>query len=363
VTDTGIGIPLDKQQAIFDHFSQVDSTISRRFGGTGLGLSICRQLVHLMEGKIWVESDVGKGSVFFFTLKLMPGNPAKVRETGRASCGATGRSLQILVAEDNPVNVEIALHFLSQMGHRVRVAENGRDAIDALRAEPCDLVLMDVEMPVLDGFEATRKIRSGEAGDDRRKVPIIAMTAHAVSGFREQCLNVGMDDYLTKPVEPEKLADAVRRIAMEAGAPPPVVNVGISDVYVEANRPSVATLGDEQDAVLHLDLKKAMKLYNDNESLIRILCSVFLQEAPGIVEKMKDAIVAEDLETVRLNAHSLKSSSAAIGAGICSSLSARLEQSAKKRDALAVGNEFHELAAEFAIVKTLLQSREGIQAC
>ncbi len=264
VSDSGIGIPFDKQQTIFEPFSQADSSTTRQFGGTGLGLSISKRLVKLMSGEIWVESPVqdntsserqtngtgnnaqsGPGSAFHFTIvfklnkelhHLTPdtGDDSslhrnEVKDSGRnknkseiskknnnrdphatkqAKSGGVARkenhTLRILLVEDNKVNQLLMLRILKKMDIEVDVADNGEVAVNKFQKNEYDLILMDVQMPVMDGFDATRKIRQLET-ERGNHIPIIALTAHALKGYKEKCLSAGMDGYLTKPIQPKEL--------------------------------------------------------------------------------------------------------------------------------------------------------------
>jgi signal transduction histidine kinase/CheY-like chemotaxis protein/ligand-binding sensor domain-containing protein len=210
VSDTGIGIPESERGTLFTPFYQVDSSTTRRFGGTGLGLAIAKQLVEAMGGQIGVESEQGNGSTFWFELQL---SRQKLDEPSqsRARTAAPERQALVLVVEDNAVNQTLARVLLERMGHRVEIASNGREAITALESAAYDLVLMDIQMPEMDGLEATRRIRSAESTVLDPDVPIVAMTAFAMKYDRERCLAAGMNDYLTKPVLPEKLEKAVDR--------------------------------------------------------------------------------------------------------------------------------------------------------
>jgi signal transduction histidine kinase/CheY-like chemotaxis protein len=224
VTDTGPGIPLSDQEIIFEAFTQADASTTRRCGGTGLGLTISRRLAQLMQGRIWVESQPGAGSTFYFTAAFQPAKSlaeaADRAEAENALVQAASlpaappvnpRSLHILLAEDNVVNQKVAVSLLGKWGHHVEVAANGRQALEALAKAAggsFDLVLMDVQMPEMDGFEATASIRARDQALGTH-TPVIAMTAHAMAGDSERCLEAGMDGYVSKPI---RGADLVREI-------------------------------------------------------------------------------------------------------------------------------------------------------
>ncbi len=212
VRDTGIGIPIDKQEEIFEAFKQADVSSTRRYGGTGLGLAICSQIVRLMGGRIWVKSEPGRGSQFHFAVlfaKAEEGAPEHGQaensvEVVSAAGVPTKPKLRILVAEDNPINQCLAMRLLQGEGHMVEIARNGREAVRGHAETDFDLILMDVEMPEMDGFEATRKIRRAESAMGQH-IPIVAMTAHAMKGDQERCLAGGMDFYISKPVRKTEL--------------------------------------------------------------------------------------------------------------------------------------------------------------
>jgi CheY-like chemotaxis protein len=215
VRDTGIGIAKDKQQAIFEAFTQADTSVTRQFGGTGLGLSIAARLVERMGGRIWLESEVGAGSTFHFTaqVKLISTLEAASEPAGGTPPGSTPRTrLAILIAEDHPINRHLAARLLEKLGHSVVLAENGREAVEASERQAFDAILMDVQMPEVDGYQATAAIRSRERERGQPRTPIIALTAHAMKGDREDCLAAGMDGYLSKPIQPTELREMLEGI-------------------------------------------------------------------------------------------------------------------------------------------------------
>jgi PAS domain S-box-containing protein len=212
VSDTGIGICAEKQKNIFEAFVQADTSSTRQYGGTGLGLAIVSQLVALMQGRIWLESKPGDGSTFYFTARfdLAIAAPTKDETRSREECitAAPMAKLHILIADDNLVNLRLARSLLVKQGHSAVAVGSGREALAALEQQNFDLVLMDVQMPDMDGFETTKAIRAQER-ISKRHLPIVAMTAHAMIGDRERCLAVGMDSYVTKPVDATKLFTAI----------------------------------------------------------------------------------------------------------------------------------------------------------
>ena len=220
IRDTGIGIPEGKRKSVFDAFMQADGSITRKHGGTGLGLAISAQLAVLMHGTISVESRVGEGSVFHFTAEFgvltgtmpaqLPAPPAPKTHS---------RSLKVLVVEDNAVNRRLASKLLEKRGHRPEVACDGQAALEMMARQSFDLILMDVQMPEMDGFQATAAIREREA-ETGAHIPILALTAHAMKGDRERCLDAGMDGYVSKPIQSSELFAAIDALA--APSEPPV---------------------------------------------------------------------------------------------------------------------------------------------
>jgi len=221
VRDTGIGIPDDKRAAMFERFSQADGSITRRFGGTGLGLAICKRIVTLMNGAIDVDSQLGKGSVFWVDVELPMAShlaaEASAHAVAHSTGRATGREVRALVVEDHPVNQELLRILLETVGVCVDIASDGAQAVEAYRSKPYDIILMDVQMPIMDGPEATRRIRALESADAARpnpsgpgaRIPIIAMTANVMSDQIDAYLDAGMDAHLGKPIESSALIETV----------------------------------------------------------------------------------------------------------------------------------------------------------
>ncbi|HEY9773568.1 MAG TPA: ATP-binding protein [Planktothrix sp.] len=260
VTDTGIGISPEGAEKLFQPFVQADGSMTRRYGGTGLGLSICKSLVDLMHGKIGVTSSHKKGSTFWFQLRLEPATIARAVEqpeaSGRYKVLAPHEACVILIAEDNPVNARLAALQLKRLGFQADIATNGVYAVRAIEHKSYALILMDIQMPEMDGFEATKIIREAETNLGIH-IPIIATTAHAMSGDADKCLSAGMDDYLTKPLSLPALSSMLKKwipakdslppnrslakiAEIAASGPPPTVPVINSDVTVRLKPPAVA---------------------------------------------------------------------------------------------------------------------------
>jgi signal transduction histidine kinase/DNA-binding response OmpR family regulator len=280
VSDTGIGIPRHKQAAVFELFTQSDNSITRRYGGTGLGLAIVSKLVRMMGGRVWVESEEGHGSRFHVTITLA--RPSAEAVLARASREVPDKQppafLRILLAEDTPVNQVVTVSILEKRGHRVSLARNGLEALEKLEKQPFDLVLMDVQMPVMDGLEATRRIREREKATGRH-IPVIAMTAHALSGDREMVLGAGMDDYLTKPIDTQKLFATIEHYIRWAGAPAGAWN---PDDFSER-------LGGDREI-----LKKVVALFEEDRTRLQ--------------REIREAVIRNDARALEHAAHALRGS-------------------------------------------------------
>jgi PAS domain S-box-containing protein len=298
VRDSGIGIPADKQRTIFEAFAQGDSSVTRNYGGTGLGLTISTRLVAMMNGRLWVESQEGQGSTFHFSAVFDNAGPraCSPKETAvRTNSLEPEAPMNILVVEDHPTNQRLVLTLLERWGHRATLAEDGRHALAQLALHRFDLVLMDMQMPVMDGLETTRRFRTQEQG---RRTPIVATTANAMRGDRERCLDAGMDDFLAKPFKSNQLQGILRKFA------PP---------------------GPAADAFDY-----GASLLREDEEIISIVAKEFLAACPNDLATLRTAFEAGDRELFERTAHSLKGNCAIFGASPMVQIARRLEIISRK---------------------------------
>ncbi len=336
VHDTGIGIPQERLDLLFRPFSQVDPSATRRHGGTGLGLAICQRLVGLMGGRIEVETALQRGSTFRVLLPLEATSPVR-----RPACAA--RPLTVLVVEDNAVNRAVALRLLASLGHVAEVATTGAEALLALERRAFDVVLMDVQMPGMDGHEATRRIA---ARFPRERRPwVVAMTASAFPGDRERCLEAGMDDYVSKPVGLAELERALSRsVAGQGGRPPaaPAEPPPREEQVVDGTNLAVLQAGADGDAA------------------VAELIDLFLEDLGPSVEAIRAAVTARAASRLVGAAHALKGSCGSLGANALARVVALLEAAGRSADLDGAGKLLPDLERELARARAaLLAMRPG----
>lgn len=338
VADTGRGVPEPERERIFEPFIQAEAGDSGRHGGSGLGLSIVRQLAEGMGGRAWLECPAGGGSVFRFTVRLARACGEEVRGPAEAPPPARStRSLSILLVEDHPVNRTLARVLLERRGHRVAIATNGREAVEATAETAFDVVLMDLQMPEMGGVEAARRIRAAEAGG-RGRTPIVAMTAHAAARDREACRAAGMDDYLAKPFEPDRLLQVVEAAA--AGRP--------------AGQKVSSGAADESEDVL--DGADGLRRAGGDVALYRESLRLLVEDAERRVVEMREAAGAGRPEAVAAASHAVKGAAGVSGARALQAAAARAE-----RAAWAGGGDALEDAVA-GVIQEIERLREAVEA-
>ncbi len=359
VEDTGSGIPADVLDDIFAAFTQADASTTRRFGGTGLGLAICKQLVEMMGGAIGVDSEVGRGSRFWFTVPLQRANAPDLRLEPKASLARPKEigldemqpiNAHILLAEDNLINQNVACTALEQLGCTVDLATNGKEAVKAANSRHYDLVLMDCMMPEMDGFDATRTIREAEkASGEQRRIPIIALTANALSSDRENCLAAGMDDHIGKPFRMMELQERLLKWLSEEEEPVGRTDVDSSGSWQEAFTPDIFDIATVNEL-------NRLKGGDQSKFAAADLFESFRVEAEKQVAALGSAISNQDCVLVRDLAHTLKSSSAAIGAKRIQSQAGVLQKLAEQRTLTGAADVHTEIAASFSELVGALNS-------
>ena len=395
VSDTGIGIPASARDRLFHSFSQADGSTTRRFGGTGLGLAIVKQLVEAMGGQIGVESVHGQGSRFWFTVLLERPSQTAAADAAAAARAAShgqgspdrrplsaspGRRGRILLVEDNEINREVALGMLDMLGHRTETATNGREAVEAWGKAAYDLILMDCQMPEVDGFEATRLIRERESaagtrsegrgtGQDfleprtsnpassaPRRVPIIALTANAIRGDRNLCLEAGMDDYLSKPYTQDQLRDVIAHWlpaspvdkgeqAMSTpieGTAAPTAEPSASDAAASVNKQAWEAI-------------RALQRPGQPDLLGKIL-GMYVNDSRELIETIRQALEQQDAQAVFRAAHTLKSSSGNVGAAGLAERCKTLESLGRQNQLNQAPELFRQIEAEYATVLNVLDT-------
>ncbi|HSZ14745.1 MAG TPA: ATP-binding protein [Solirubrobacteraceae bacterium] len=366
VSDTGVGIDADQAARLFEPFEQADQSTTRLFGGTGIGLTIAREIAQRMGGAIGAEPRACGGSTFWFTAKL-PAAAAlpRPRHAGAAADAVTDRPSHreraprptaiadpgwplVLIAEDDRVNDAVACALLAKQGLRAVVAHNGREAVEMALATDYAAILMDCQMPEIDGYEATRRIRDAEHG---RHVPIIAMTAHSMTGDRERCLEAGMDDYVSKPVRPEELA-AVMTHQLSGGEQTPQLRAASGRAQPAPGAAVGGPASELFDEAVVRELRQALAM-DERQGLIH----AFIASLAGYVAEIVDASRRGDTSERGRVAHLLGGSGASLGAKRLALSCQRLEQSGSDQDPAVGAEQLAELDAAATLTRVALPGR------
>jgi len=352
ITDTGIGLSNQQQKRLFDRFTQADGSTTRKFGGTGLGLSISKQLVELMGGQIGVESKLGEGTTFWFTLYLEQVEPAEtiLQSPSNHTNTTTQFEARILVVDDNTTNQLVAQGMLEKFGAIVDIAGNGQEAIHALEQLPYDLVFMDCQMPVMDGYQASGVIRNPLSQVKNHQIPIIALTANAMQGDKTLCLAAGMDDYIAKPIDPIKLSSALQQWlpeqcqkSMEQATNATDGARAMEDTKIDQNKS-----GKPTETLPIFDYASMRARLMGDEALVKTIAEAFLNDLPTDFGKLQSAVEDEDLEQVAAMAHKIKGSSANIGGMYLSASAEIIEQAGRTGDVQIISLELAKLEQHIA---------------
>lgn len=359
IKDSGIGIPKEKLDGVFNRFEQVNANVSSAYGGTGLGLSIAKHIVLSQGGSIGVTSELGIGAVFTFTMPFeivehtdAPASPRQKFEVDYSFLN----NIKILLVEDNPINVKLAQGIFMEYDIQMDLAENGAVAVERVKQNSYDLVLMDIEMPVMNGYEATQKIRQ----DVNSHVPIIAMTAHALSGEREKCLNAGMNDYLTKPINVEELFNKIRNSTNLKSQSS--LNIEINQPASEDKSPNDISLDVER---VDVDLAYLHNLSGNNADFEKEMITLFLHEVPLQINALKQGVAAKDYKMVKDISHKLKSFVPIIGYDNMRPFFEVLERNAREnsisQESLAVfDHRIHLIEDAFVQMEALIETDYNI---
>ena len=329
VTDTGIGLDAATQARLFQPFVQADGSTTRRYGGAGLGLALCRRIVSAMGGEIGVRSEPGQGSTFWFTVRLARPDAGPLEAEAE-----TRRGGRVLVVEDNTVNQKVAVAMIESLGYGAEAVGNGIEAVEACARHRYDAILMDCQMPQMDGFKATAFIRQREGL--AHHTPIIALTASVTAEDRQRCLSAGMDDYLSKPVPREALASALRKWIPTMGTPRPV-ETSTTPSTLSASHPL-----------------RVLEAHAGPRALAEVI-DVFLQTIPRRLDDLRQAHARGDAESIRAVTHSLKGASAQIGARGMADICVQIEGVVRDGDVAGLGELLTALEADYAVVSASLR--------
>lgn len=334
ISDTGIGISEEDVGRLFRSFTQVDSSYTRKHGGTGLGLAISRQLVEMMNGSIWAESEKGKGSTFYFTVKLEIGNKNIKPEAKAASeISKTERPLKILLVEDDIVNQLVVTRMIEETNHKVIVANNGVEALDVLNNETIDVVLMDIQMPEMDGIEATRLIRKKEKASGGH-IPIIAITAYALHGDREKFISLGMDDYIAKPIQISSFLSVLEKT---------------TQAIVNYNSASASFKDETTSRVDENEIDRFRIEYRKN-------IEATLKDMENYIKKLQYSLEQNDLSDIENNAHAIKNMASEISAVAVKNAVFKLELATRRGNLTEASLHFDSVKEEFLKHKSMIKS-------
>jgi PAS domain S-box-containing protein len=353
VADSGIGVPKDKVDLLFKSFSQVDSSYTRKFGGTGLGLVISKQLVEMMGGKIWVESEEDKGSTFFFTVKMGIGHKGKIgaNEINDIVQEIKQKSeLKILFVEDDKINQMVVDNYLKLKGDKVSFANNGLEALEILEKESFDVILMDIQMPIMDGLQATVEIRKREQLTGMH-TPIIAVTAYALKGDKEKFLSMGMDGYISKPIDSKLLFQMLDKFGNAVMVSPKkkVIEVETrskADAYADADADADAINGVSNGNAMIDIFNQSDKIINDEEIVIKIMDDIAKQ-----LILLKKAIDIKNFTSVEGAAHHIKALATRIDVPMVKNYAFKVELAARRKSSDDAKEAFGILELEFFKLK------------
>ena len=364
VRDSGIGIPADRVGRLFKSFSQVDASTTRKFGGTGLGLAISQRIVELMGGQIGVESEAGKGTTFWFTAQLATQAAPRLAAASAADStamattvsGAVLAGARVLLAEDNEINRLVASELLRRAGCNCTMVVNGKEAVEAALQGNYDVILMDCMMPEMDGFEATRQIRRAEKATGLRRRPINALTANAIKGDRELCLSAGMDEYVTKPIDPPALFRTIRSM-LWAQVPARLVDPAGSQVVAPVSIvPARGAPPPSAPSAPPVDLESLQDRCLGSRDIAARALSLFDSSLVKDLALLSDSLLRGDAKSVLTKAHSIKGAAANVSAEAIRRLAAELERLAKE-DAVSQGQGcLEQLRAEVDRFRSYLSS-------